>query len=163
MMSQRRISEYARNAKKMSVNVESGRESAHGKAVCWAARIVSLVVALPCAVWMFYLPIYWTTHGDDPMPLLLPLDLIPLVLGLISWRRHLVGGTLLGAFGILLLVVGINSRTEEGPNHDFLFLTPIGAALLIGGMLHIMAWVKESRGKRAQNHTWSAPALPPRT
>jgi len=153
-MSQKRTSECARNANKMSVNVESSRESVHGKALCWAARIVSLVVAIPCVLWMFYL--LWeltTTYVNDPTPQLLPIWLIPLVLALVAWRWHVVGGTLQGAFAILVLVVGINSRTEEGPNHDFLFLTPIGAALLIGGMLHIMAWVKEGRGKRAQNHT----------
>jgi hypothetical protein len=91
--------------------------------------------------------------GDDPVPLLLPLWLIPLVLSLIAWKRHLVGGALLSAFAILVLVVGISSFSEEGPNDDFLYLTPIGAVILTGGMLHILAWVKERRDKRAQDRT----------
>lgn len=137
--------------KDMKTDIQSS-QGAHGKALCWMARILSLPVAIFGVIWMFYVPTTWE-GGSDSVPLLLPLDLIPLVLALIAWKWHLVGGTLLSAFGILLGVMGISSFSEEGPNHDYLYLTPIGAVLLTGGLLHVLAWAKERSGKRTPGRT----------
>lgn len=120
--------------------------------MCWVAGIVPLFVGIPLVGWMLYLPFYWTTAGggDDPVPILLPLNLIPLVLAIIAWKRHLAGGILLIAFAALTVTVGILSFAEEG-THDFQFLTPIGAVLLMGGMLHIFTWFKEARTIRPRD------------
>jgi hypothetical protein len=85
-------------------------------ALRWAARIVTLVAAAP---WFIYL--------------------VPLLLALIAWRWHLLGGVLI-VVGAMLAYIRLG--TVGGTTWAiYLILLP----LLIGGILHIMVGLRDRR------------------
>lgn len=91
--------------------------SQHGQPVLrWTARIVSLLAA---AV-LFY---YW----------------IPVLLAVIAWRWHLVGGVLL----TLASVVGV-VRLAQIHNSDWSAYLVL-MLLLVGGTLHIIVALRQKR------------------
>jgi hypothetical protein len=91
------------------------------RALRWAARIITLIAA---AFWF----IYW----------------IPLLLALIAWRWHLLGG--------LFIVVGslsayIRLATIEDPQLGaYLWVTPF----FIGGILHMLVGLRDRRHHAVQ-------------
>jgi hypothetical protein len=116
--------------------------------LCWAARIVPLTVAIPLVAWMFYLPlVVWNTsaRGDDPVPLLLPVDLIPLAFALIAWKWHLVGGLFLTSLAILVIAVPLVLT-----GYDFLLILG-GTVLLASGILHLIVWWAERQREDPQH------------
>jgi hypothetical protein len=125
---------------------ESPSEERGTSALCWAARTVPLVVAIPLVAWMFYLLwVHTTTYVNDPAPLpMLAVFSVPLVFALIAWRWHLVGGVLLSAFAALVIVVPLILTGS-----DFLLIL-VGAVLLAGGLLHLIVWWQEKRMQRPQ-------------
>ncbi len=115
--------------------------------LCWAARLLALVYGLLIAlfmfgVWMLAL-IGHLSRGETKLAMLGFLSLlpffVPLILAVIAWRWHFVGGTLiiLGSAAVYLCLI-IGGDMQWGIH---LYMVP----LLAGGLLHLLAWHKEKR------------------
>jgi hypothetical protein len=118
-------------------------EKRRTSALCWAARIVPLIVVIPLVPWMFYVLVF-TYRNDAPPFLAEAAFLSPIVSALIAWKWHLVGGALLSALAILVIVVPMVLT-----GFDFL-LTLFGTVLLAGGILHLIVWWQERRMQKPQ-------------
>jgi hypothetical protein len=123
---------------------ESAAVSPHGRALCWIARIVTLVVVLFMA-WGFV----ETLIRDLSVWLLLYLALLVLVL--LGWWRHLLGGMTLILLSIPYLTGGVSPvNGEEESVSPFAYLG-VGLALLGGGILHLLALWNERKLIRAED------------
>ena len=128
----------------------------HGKALCWAARViplaVGLAIGLPWIAFWIVTSIKEVTDGDGLWPILGLLGLlcsylIPLLAALIAWRWHLLGGMLLVLGGATLYLFFVLGGDMQWGVH--LYVPP----LLLGGILHLLVWRKEKVNELAPRHT----------
>jgi len=128
---------------------ESNSEVRRTSALCWAARIVPLVVVIPLVPWVFYALVF-TYPNDSPPFLREAAFLSPIVSAMIAWKWHLVGGAMLSALGILLIAVPLTLTGFE------LLLILSGAVLLAGGILHLIVWWQERAAAKTTGHVVQA-------
>ncbi len=115
--------------------------------LCWAARLLSLGYGLVVALYALGaghpIVIEYASRGEIEESMFALLNwlpfFIPLVLAVIAWRWHLVGGTLVTAVsGAFYLYFILSSGTQW---IVYLYMLPI----LAGGLLHLVAWYKEKK------------------
>lgn len=123
--------------------------------LCWAARLLALGYGLLIALyvlgtWILVL-MGKTSRGQTAEAMTdlagwLPF-FIPLVLAVVAWRWHLVGGTLItaGSAGLYLYLLLVGNM-QWGVH---LYVLP----LLAGGLLHLLAWHKEKRADQMTQPT----------
>jgi len=128
----------------------------HGGALCWTARLisiaVSIVIACILAAWAASYGVN-EGHGGIP-PLYFGLSVfhfwfIPVLLVAIAWRYHLFGGVVMLLYSpVPFLITGFITVVGEG-HQDVSHLVLAALVLPIGAALHLVAWWKERRSKRA--------------
>jgi hypothetical protein len=132
------------------------RESMHGDTLCWAARIisiaVSIVIACILAAWAASYGLNEDMGGISPFYFGLSVFhfwFIPVMLVVIAWRCHLLGGVAMLLYSpmpfLITWFITVVSEGHQDVSHLVLaaFVFPVGAAL------HLVAWWKERRSKRA--------------
>lgn len=118
--------------------------------LCWAARLVALGYGLLIALYTIGALILTLagslsrgeTWGAAFWPLFWLPFFIPLVLAVVAWRWHLVGGALITTGSVALYLFFIFSGDMQWGIH--LYMLP----LLAGGLLHLLAWYKEKRTRQ---------------
>ena len=123
---------------------ESAAVSPHGRTLCWIARIVSLVVVLFMG-WGFVAALI------DGMSLWLLLYLALLVLVLLGWWRHFLGGMTLILLSIPYFTGGISPVDGEGEAVSFVAYLAVGLVLLTGGIVHFLALWNERKLIKAED------------
>ena len=123
---------------------ESAAGSPHGRTLCWIARIVSLLVVLFMA-WGFVEALI------QEMSLWLLLYLALLLLVLLGWWRHFLGGMTMILLSIPYLTGGISPVDGEGDSVSFVAYLAVGLVLLAGGILHLLALWNERKLIRAED------------
>lgn len=118
--------------------------SPHGRTLCWIARIVSLVVVLFMA-WGFVEALI------QEMSLWLLLYLALLVLVLLGWWRHFLGGMTMILLSIPYLTGGISPVDGEGEPVSVVAYLAVGLVLLAGGILHLLTLWNERKVMRAED------------
>jgi hypothetical protein len=114
-------------------------------ALCWSARVVTLVGAL-----LIGFP--WSIYGIG----------LTLLVAIIAWRWHLPGGILIilptVAWLIYVLVAYMFFNERPVSEYEFWdiypFLLALAAPFLSGGVLHLIVWWKEERKKQIPPQTW---------
>jgi hypothetical protein len=142
---------------KMSiVPAQNGRGAVHGKAFCWAARIISLVpgigytayASVDTAIWAARYGNFWDIFQTAGM--LFVLLVLP---GLIGWRWHVEGGLIMmleSSGNILMIAISIATHDpyayfELDPSYVLRVILPIWVTILVGAFLHLIAWGTEKR------------------
>jgi hypothetical protein len=113
--------------------------------LCWAARILALgyglLIALYALAALIMTLIDHVSRGESAVSaawLLVGLPFfIPLALGAIAWRWHLIGGALITAGSVALYLFFVLAGDMQWGVH--LYMLP----LLAGGLLHLVVWYKE--------------------
>jgi hypothetical protein len=122
---------------KMSeIPVQNGRRAVHGSALCWAARIISLVpviaytayASVDTAIWAAKYGDFWDVFQTASM--LFVLLVLP---GLIGWRWHVAGGLIMmleSSFNILMIAVSVATHDsyayfEMDPSYVLRAILPI--------------------------------------
>jgi hypothetical protein len=115
--------------------------------LCWAARLLALGYGLLIALYtlgvLILTLIGHVSRGEtwgSALWLLTGLPFfVPLVLAVVAWRWHLLGGTLIAAGSVALYLFFALSGNMQWGVH--LYVLP----LLLGGLLHLLVWYKEKR------------------
>ncbi len=119
--------------------------------LCWAARLLPLGYGLLIALYTLACFIMVTaghvSRGEEWGSVIWLLSalpfFLPLLLAVLAWRWHLLGGALIAAGGLALcLFFAFSSDVQWGV---YLYLLP----LLAGGFLHLLAWRQEKKGEDA--------------
>ena len=120
----------------------------HGRALCWAARIISLLPGLAAAYASIHTVIWAAKYGNvgDIFQTASMCFAILVVPGLIAWRWHLAGSVLLAVPALMLVFVPFTSEIDR--SYGLLCILPLGLALFAGAFINLMVWVWETEGNR---------------
>ena len=117
----------------------------------WAARLLALGYGLLTALYLLgcalLIAIGASSRGETAETMLYLLAwlpaLVPLLLAVLAWRRHLLGGALITASAVALYAfLGFRDSLQWGWH---VYLVPWLAA----GLLHLLAWHMEKKGEAA--------------
>ena len=128
----------------------------HGRALCWAARIVSLIPGIAYASIATAIRAAEHGSGGEIFQTAAGCFAILVLPGLIAWRRHLAGSVLLAGYALVIVFVGFTSEvafTSEIDSHGLLWILPLGLALFAGAFINLMVWVWETEGNRGPRQT----------
>jgi hypothetical protein len=133
--------------------VRNNRRSVHGRALCWAARIISLLPGLAAAYDSRDTVIWAAKYGNvgdifQTASMWFALLVLP---GLIAWRWHLAGSVLLAVPALMLVFVPFTSEIDR--SYGLLCILPLGLALFAGAFINLMVWVWEVEGSRGPRQT----------
>lgn len=121
----------------------------HGRALCWAARTVPLVIGLwiAASVMIAYidalLPHDYEVEMEDPLGGLI--WLVPLVLAAIAWKWHLAGGISIALATAAFFVYFVLRPPYEAYSYYIIYF-PWALVFLGGGILNLIAWARERQG-----------------
>lgn len=136
------------------VGVRNNRRSVHGKALCWAARIVSLIPGIGATAYVSIDTAIWAAKygsgGDIFQTATLCFALLVLP-GLIAWCWHLAGSVLLAVPALMLVFVAFTGEIDR--SYAFCCMLPLGLAFFAGAFMHLMVWVWEVESSQGRRQT----------
>jgi cytochrome c-type biogenesis protein CcmH/NrfF len=126
-------------------------KSAHGTALCWAARTIALCVGGGLILGMIAPDVVFMLQGAtiEYVGPVWPVVLwfAPLLSAAISWRWHLIGGSLMTMSAIGIGATVALNPSPSGPEYQVVMI-PIGLVVLGAGILHLVVWRKESSSRK---------------
>jgi len=136
------------------VSVQNGRGAIHGNALCWAARIISLLPGTGATAYVSVTTAIWAAqygnvgHIFQNATMFFAILVLP---GLIAWRWHLVGGIIMlleSTYNILMIASSIANHDpyayfELDPSYVLRAILPMWMTILVGALLHLIAWGRE--------------------
>jgi hypothetical protein len=128
----------------------SGRVQHKNSALCWAARLMTMVPALVLAVWSVGAYATADSHHIEPSLYLFDAVLftIGLLAGVIAFWQHRIGGWCVLLVALVYVMHGLFWQQDVGDTPlwvRLLFYLPFVIALLAGGILHLLAGRREER------------------
>jgi hypothetical protein len=118
----------------------------HGRALCWAARIIPLAIGFWIAAWVMIAYIDVLLPHDYEVEMLDPLAgliwLVPLVLAAIAWRWHLIGGISIVVATAAFFFYFVSRPPYEAYSFYIMYF-PWALVFLGGGVLNLIAWARE--------------------
>ena len=132
------------------------RKSAHGKPLCWAARIVSLIPGIGYTAYASVDAAIWAARYGDVWDIFQTAGMLFVLLvlpALVGWRWHLAGGLIMmleSSVNILMIANSIATHDsyayfELDPSYVLRAILPMWVTILVGSCLHLMAWARETR------------------
>ena len=125
----------------MAVNVKDiANTRAHGNALCWAARIVSLVPS----IWAIFFVVLSAEWGG-----LLVVAVFFIVPAVLAWRWHFLGGIafLVPCGCFVYHICSTNHPFDLQRGYFVRAVAPFLAVWLVSSVLHILVWWKEASNR----------------
>ncbi|OGO03581.1 MAG: hypothetical protein A2Y72_05465 [Chloroflexi bacterium RBG_13_53_26] len=117
------------------IDLEHSSRPEHGKALCWAARIVSLLPGTAATAYAAYVSMRWpAAYGSEGPLFFFAILALP---GLIAWRWHLTGGLLIVFSGTMFVSYCIVWLPYESVVFYYL-VWPSAMVFFAGGVLHLV-------------------------
>ena len=145
----------------MVTNDEVSRPVKHrNSALCWAARLMTMVPALVLAVWSIGAYATADSHHIEPSLYLFDAVLfaIGLLAGVIAFWQHRLGGLSLLLVALVYVMHGLFWQQDVGDTPWWVRLLsylPFVIALLAGGILHLLAGRREEKLRvNSEAGTW---------
>ena len=119
-------------------------------ALCWAARLMTMVPALVLAAWSIGAYATANSHHIEPSLYLFDAVLfaIGFLAGVIAFWQHRIGGLCLLLVALVYVMHGLFWQEDVGDTPWWVglsFYLPFVIALLAGGILHLLAGRREER------------------
>ena len=138
------------------IDLEHSSRPEHGKALCWAARIVSLLPGIGATAYVSIDTASWAAKYGDVWDIFQTVGMSFFILvlpALVGWRWHLAGGLIMmleSSVNILMIANSIATNNpyayfEADPSYVLRAILPMWVTILVGSCLHLMAWARETR------------------